>query len=386
MASGGWVMTVEQDLRLRVIGDFREGKTSREEAATLLGVNWRTVTRWAKRVRTHGPGGILHGNHAKTPPNKASESERQAALALYQERYFDFNMLHAHEKLVTLHGLTVSYSTWRTWCRQAGLGKKRRRRASKARLARERLANRGLLLQMDGSDHAWNGSSKWTLIGAIDDATSELPGIGFFDSECTWSCLAVLRRIVEGAGIPVALYVDQANWYGGLRAESRTQFSRACAELGIKLIAALSPQAKGRIERTWRTFQDRLIPELRLAGIRTMTEANQYLADVFLPAYWQPRNTVEPREEESRYRRPPGNDALEQIFCLKHERTVTRGQTIHFDNVVYRLKTPFVGSISGQRVTIHEYKDGTWAVYLGAVKLEARRHLTPERRKWQRAS
>jgi hypothetical protein len=247
------------------------------------------------------------------------------------------------------------------------------------------MAHRGLLLQMDGSEHAWNGTAKWTLVGAIDDATSEIPGLGFFDKESTWSCLAVVRRIVETVGVPAALYVDQANWYGGLRAEAQTQFARACKELGISLIAALSPEAKGRIERTWRTFQDRLIPELRLAEIKSMKAANQYLDEVFLPSYWNERNTVLPREPESRYRQAPSRAALDEIFCLKHERTVAKGHTINFRNVVYRLKPPFGGSISRQRVTIHEYEDGRWKVFLGALELKASRHLTPEKRQWQRA-
>lgn len=384
--SGGWVMSARDDLRLKIIGDFREGKVTKKEASEVLGVSPRTISRWTAKIRGNGPVGILHGNRGKAPANRSLEEERARILELVRVRYFDFNMTHCHEYLVRDHGLKVSYTTFRMWCRAANIGKRRRRRASKARVSRERMANRGLLLQMDGSEHAWNGDDKWTLVGAIDDASSEIAGIGFFKKENTFSCLAVLRSIVETVGIPVALYVDQANWYGGIKAECRTQFSRACNELGIALIAARSPQAKGRIERTWHTFQDRLIPELRLNAIDRMEDANRYLHEKFLPDYWQSRNTVEPREAESRYRKVDPSLSLNEVFCLKYDRKVDKGHTINWCNVVYRLSRPFKGSISGKHVTIHEYENGRWRVFYGPMELEATRHLTPERRRWQRAS
>lgn len=383
---GGWTMSAKEELRLKVMAEFQGGKLSRDDAAILLGVNWRTVTRWAGQLRRHGPRGIRHGNRDRRPHNASALSWREEALGLYRDRYFDFNMSHCYELLVRDHGLKVSLSTFKAWCRKANIGRRKRRRPSKQRIARERMAMRGLMLQMDGSNHAWNGRDQWALVGAIDDASSELPSIQFFPRENTFSCMAVLRRVIEKHGIPCALYVDQARWFGGLKAEEKTQFARACQELGITLIAALSPQAKGRIERVWRTFQDRLIPELRVAGIQSMEDANRYLEESFLPQYWQERCTVKPRSDETRYRPLDKRINLDEIFCLKHERKVAPDHTINFNGVIYKLKPSFVGSISGKHVTIHQYPNGSWRVYFGPLEVDARRHLTRGRRHWYRAS
>lgn len=379
-------MSAKEELRLKVLGDYRAGKISRSEAALLLGVNWRTVSRWTAKLRTHGPKGVFHGNKGKCPGNKSSMAERSKILQLVESEYYDFNMTHCHEILVRDHELSVGYTTFRNWCREANIGKRKRRRPSKKRMARERMAMRGLMLQMDGSDHEWIKGQRWSLVGGIDDASSELPGINFYQRENTWSCMDVLRRVIDSEGIPVSAYVDQARWFGGLKAAERTQFARACDELGITLLPALSPQAKGRIERLWRTFQDRLIPELRRANVKTIEEANRYLHEVFLPKYWHALKTVAPRSDESQYRKKDRRLDLDQILCKKHARNITRDHTIHYGNVQYRLETPFQGSIAGKQAMVHEYENGTWAVYYGTTKLRVKRRLTRGLRHWRNVS
>jgi hypothetical protein len=283
-------------------------------------------------------------------------------------RYFDFNLRHAFERLKEDHGLQTSYDTFWRWCTQHGVGKRKKRRPSKARIARERMASRGMMLQMDGSHHDWNGRDRWCLIGAIDDASSEVPACRFFEAEDTFSTMAVLEEIVKEHGIPISLYVDRGKAFGGIKDEEENQFRRACEELGITVIQALSPQAKGRIERMWRTFQDRLIPELRLRGIHTMRAANEYLEKEFLPLYWNRRNTVEPRASESRYRPLDKSLNLKTILCKKYRRRIRTGQLFDFRGTTYQLKSPVTGSIAGEDIIIREYPEKTWRVYFRGLE------------------
>lgn len=364
MVQGGrFVMSAKDEQRLQVIGDFREGNISRSRAAELCQVSIRTISRLTRKVRVSGPSAVKHGNRGKTPANKSSLAVEMEAVALVKSTYFDFNMHHAWEILKEKHGLTVSYDTFWRWCNKHKVGRRKKRRPSKARVARERMASRGMMLQMDGSFHAWNGREKWCLIGAIDDASSEVPACRFFESEDTFSTMSVLDEVITKNGIPFSVYVDRGKAFGGIRDEEQNQFRRACEELGITIINALSPQAKGRVERMWKTFQDRLIPELRLNGITTMKSANEYLVTQFLPNYWNVRNTVTPREGESRYQKVDKHLDLRSILCKKFHRRIRTNQTFDFRGTTYRLKSPVPGSIAGEEVIIREYPDGHWRAY-----------------------
>lgn len=369
MVQGGrFVMSARDDQRLQIIGDFREGRISRTRAAELCQVSPRTISRLTRKIRRDGPSAVMHGNKGRSPVNKSSYLDEKAAVALVKSTYFDFNLRHAWELLKEKHGLGVSYDTLWRWCASHNVGRRKKRRPSKARIARERMASRGMMLQMDGSHHAWNGQEKWCLIGAIDDASSEIPACRFFDSEDTFSALAVIEEIIKKHGIPCSVYVDRGKAFGGIRDEEENQFRRACEELGITVINALSPQAKGRVERMWRTFQDRLIPEMRLNKIHTMKAANEYLESQFIPKYWNVRNSVSPREEESRYRKTDQNLDLGSILCKKYRRRMRSNQTFDFRGTTYRLKSPVPGSIAGEDITIREYPDGSWRVYFRGLE------------------
>lgn len=356
--------------RWRIVEDYRGGRVSRKEAATLLNVSEKTIQRLSKRIREKGLSGLVHKNRAKTPHNASDEALRARCLELAATVYYDFNCTHTLEMLRSRHNIDVSYSVFRRWCVAAGIGKRKRRRPSKARVYRERMGNEGLLLQMDGSHHKWNGSDEWVLIAMIDDATSDIPYAGMFRSEDTINCMAVLRRVIEMKGLPEALYVDRAGWFGGMKRQYFSQFVRACEELDIRVIYANSPQAKGRIERTWRTFQDRLIPELRLHEIKALKDANEYIEKNFIPNYWEKRNTVVPRNDESRYRKLKPHENLDNIFCMKHQRKVRNDQTIFYNNVLYKITGGIVGSLRGKEITLVESSKGPLLAFYGHIQLE----------------
>ncbi len=232
------------------------------------------------------------------------------------------------------------------------------------------MQSEGLLLQMDGSPHRYNGQDEWCLIAAIDDATSDIPYGEFFLSEDTINCMRVLQRIIEIKGIPYAIYVDGAGCLGGGKRMHFTQFKRAAAELGIRIIVATSPEAKGRIERAWDTIQDRLIPEMRLRKIHRMPAANDYLQNQFLPNYWKPKNTVPAKNAETRYTPLHAKIDLHEVLCLKEYRTVKRNHTLSWNGIVYELRSPLKHSIYRQKIEFRTYQDLTWRAFFASKPID----------------
>lgn len=368
--TGDITMNKTEQLTYRIIEDFRLGKITRKEAALILNVSEKTIQRRAKSVREKGLRGIKHGNSGKIPHNKIKEEIKAEVVRTVKEKYYDFNLYHALEKLSADGETSVSYGTFYKWCIGSGLGKsKKRRRPNTARVARERMANEGLMLQMDGSHHAWNGKDMWCLIACIDDATSNIPYGKFFKSETTVACLQVIKEIILVKGIPDVIYTDNAGWTGKGKRENFSQVKRACEELGIRIITTSSPQSKGRIERAWKTFQDRLIPEMRLGEVKTMTHANQYLQQVFLPEYWNKRNTVEPINSTTRYKLVPDHIDLENIFCQKFDRTVASDGVFSYCGRRYRIMDRKYGSLKGKTITLHKHENKPIEAYWGHIKL-----------------
>lgn len=375
----GVFMGKNEQFRYQTVMDFLNGKINRQQAAELLAIRERSVSRIARRIERKGILGVCHGNRGSTAPNRSPEAFQQMVMDLMEKRYFDCNIVHARELLEQEQGVEVKYATLRRWCHERNLVKRKKRRRAKARYKRVRMPNEGLLLQFDGSPHRFNGKDEWCLIGAIDDATSDIPYAEFFHSEDTISCMRVMQRIVELKGIPQALYVDCAGWFGGGKRQHFSQFKRACEELNISVIFASSPEAKGRIERTWDTIQDRLIPEMRLRNIHRMPAANDYLQSQFLPNYWKQRNTVAPQSLESRYRPLPAHVDLRQIFCLKEYRSVKRDHTLSWGNVIYQLQSPLKYSIRGQKVEIRTYQDLSWQAFFAGKPIELNPVSAPQR-------
>ena len=363
-------MSKQGQLAYRVVSEFLQGKLYRKEAAEILAVRERTITRIARRIEAKGLFATVHGNRGKAPWNKRSEENKRTVMQLVEREYFDFNMTHCLEKLRDNHALEIKYETFRRWCHEKKLVKRLKRRRAVARYRRVRMQSEGMLLQMDGSPHRYNGKDEWCLIAAIDDATSDIPYAEFFLSEDTINCMTVLQRIIEKKGTPYAIYVDEAGCFGGGKRAHFNQFKRACEELDIKIIYATSPEAKGRIERAWDTIQDRIIPEMRLRKIHRMPAANDYLQNQFLPNYWEIENTVSAKSKESRYTALHSAVKLKEILCLKEYRTVQRDHTLSWHGVEYSLQSPLKYSIYRQKIEIRTYQDLTWEAFFAGKPIE----------------
>jgi transposase len=368
----GIFMSKKGQLEYQVVLEFIEGRINRRAAAELLQVRERTISRLARRIEQKGLLGVIHANRGRSPSNKKQESLKNIVMQLVEEKYFDFNMTHCLEVLKQNHHLEIKYDTFRRWCHEKHLVKRKKARRSTVRRKRIRMANEGLLLQMDGSHHRFNGKDEWCLIAAIDDASSDIPYAELFLSEDTLNCMIVLQRIIEKKGIPYALYVDKAGCLGGGKRTDFNQFKRACEELDIQVIFASSAEAKGRIERAWDTFQDRLIPEMRIRNIHRMPAANHYLQEQFLPNYWKQRNTVIPKSPESRYRPLSPAHNLREIFCLKEFRTVKRDHTLSWRGLIYHVDSPLKYSIYKQHIEIRTYQDLTWQAFFAGKPIALR--------------
>lgn len=377
---GEIALSKKEQFELNILAKFRNGDITRAQAAELLGLSERQVTRKSSQVAKEGVRGVLHGNSGKPPENKTSLEIKARFLDLYKNTYSNFNMTHALEMIKSKHNLEIPYSIFQRWCDEAKIQKFRYRKA-KPRVFRERFAAEGIMLQMDGSPHKWNGRVDWCLISMIDDATSEVPHAEFFPAEDTLSCLQVLRRVIEKKGIPISIYVDRAGVYGGTAKRfDFAQFGRACKELGIEVIFANSPQGKGRVERGFRTYQDRLLAELHHYEHFTIPAANAYLQEHFLPNYWNERLTVEPRSPKSHYRPLPSETNLDEIFCMIETRIVKADHTISIGNEAYQITPPSTFSIANRTVEIRTYIDKPWKIYFNNTSCEFKKLNIPPRK------
>jgi hypothetical protein len=315
----------------------------------------------------------VHGNRGRAPWNKSDEALWKSVLRLVRHRYTDVNDQHLCELLEREHAIHVHPEALRRRLRAAGIAPKRSRRPRKFRQRRERRPAAGMLLQVDASRHDWlqGRGPHLTLVGAKDDASGEV-WARFGEAETCWAYLSLMRAVCLSAGVPLALYSDRHTIFHSPReptvieqlANHRplTQFGRAMEELGVSIIKAYSPQAKGRIERQWGVFQDRLVVELRLAGARTLEEANRVLAG-FLPGYNR-RFRVEPREQTAVWRKPLPARQLDRILCLKEWRVVGRDHVVSFDGLALQLTSGRkYFSLARQRVEVLQLRDGSVEVH-----------------------
>lgn len=369
-------LSKKEQSRLIVLNWVEVGRIIVREAAEVLGLSLRHVRRILAAYRRQGAAALAHGNRGRKPHNALDDELKKRVLELAQSTYAGCNTQHFTELLAEREGIAVSRSAVRLILLRAGLRSPRKRRPPKHRSRRERYPREGMLLQIDGSRDDWlEGRGPYlSLIGAIDDATGKVPFALFRDEEDAQGYTLLLRRIVEDQGIPEALYHDGHGIFERSRKEPETleeqlagrrkptQFGRMMEELAIISITSLSPQAKGRIERLWGTFQDRLKSELRIAGAKTAEEANRVLWD-FLPRFNR-RFAVPARESGLAYRQVPDGFEPDEVFCFKYQRSVGKDNVVRFGK--HRLQImPTNGRLSyiKANVEVHERMDGSLAVY-----------------------
>lgn len=371
----GLTLSQKEIGRLMVLNRVLEGMLRVEEASELLGVSERHAWRLVAAYRKEGVAALVHGNRGRKPPHAIPEGVRSRVRELAQGPYAGVNHSHLTELLEEREGLRVSRSTLRRILMQAGMKSPRRRRPPQHRFRRERYPQEGMLLQIDGSCHDWieGRGPYFALVAAIDDATGTVPYALFREQEDAHGYFLLLREIIRGKGIPLALYSDRHGIFQRSPKEKETveeelcgqrqptQFGRALGELGIEAIFALSPQAKGRVERLFGTLQDRLVSELRLAGASTVEEANQVLA-LFLPRF-NAHFGVPAAQEGTAYREIGPALCLDGVLCFKYQRTVARDNTIRFYGRTLQL-LPGLDRLSytQARVEVQERLDGSLVV------------------------
>lgn len=369
-------MTLKEQQRALVLAGVLDRRYTPGEAASVLKLSLRQIRRLKRAFVRDGPRTLVHGNRGRCPVHALAAAVKEQILELAQGRYAGCNDQHLTELLAEHEGIVLHRSSVRRVLRGAGVRSPQRRRAPKHRARRERMPQAGMLLQVDGSRHRWLGPERpWlTLIAGIDDATGDIPWAVFREQEDAAGYLLLLRQVVRRRGVPLALYSDRHTIFQ-YRADEpqspeevlaggrpRTQVGRALADLHITWIGARSPQAKGRIERLWRTLQDRWVQELRLRGVATLEEANQAL-----PALLTQHNTRfrQPAATPgSAYRRPPHGVASHDIFCFKYWRTVSNDNIVTVDGRAIAIPPgPRRRSYAKARVEIREHLDGSASVH-----------------------
>lgn len=366
--------SVLQEVRRMRFEELYERRHRREitmaEAAEMLGITERTFRRWSARYDTEGAEGVQDRRLGRASARAVPVDEAQRMVTLYESRYTGWTVKHFHERWQQEHGGTRSY-TWTKKTLQAAGHVARAPRRGAHRKKRPRKPLPGMMLHQDGSTHEWVPGCQWDLIVTLEDATSEIYSAFFVEEEGTMSSFQGLRDVIETKGLFSSLYTDRGShyWYteeaGGKVDKSRlTQVHRALQQLGITLIPAYSPEARGRSERVFRTLQDRLPKELALAGITEMAAATRYLAERFLPAYNQ-RFAV-PASEAGTAFVPWIGTNLAEILCVQEERVVAKDNTVRYQGLSLQLPQD-THRFHYVKVTVrvHEYPDGTLAVFHG---------------------
>lgn len=365
---------VLQEIRRMRFGELYErqqaGRLTQEEMAEVLNVDVRTVRRWMRRFEEDGLEGLIDKRIGQVSARRAPVDLVLKVQELYRSRYHGFSAKHFHEKLTEAHRIRRSYTWTKRALQEAGLvAKAKRRGAHRKRRARRPLV--GMMLHQDGSRHEWVPACQWDLIVTMDDADNTIYSAFFVEEEGTMSSFLGVREVIEAHGLFGSLYVDRGSHYfhtpkagGKVDKAHPTQFGRAMRQLGIELIPAYSPEARGRSERLFRTLQDRLPKELALAGIATMAAANRFLKRTYLPSHNR-RFRVAPAEPGAAFVSWIGGP-LADVLCVQEERTVGADNTVRYGSRILQIpadahRCHYVRAT----VRVHEYPDGTLAIFHG---------------------
>jgi transposase len=345
------------------------------QAAEIIGISDRQMRRWRERYEEFGYDGLFDRRRGKPSPKRVPVKTVEQVLELYREKYFDFNVQHFYEKLHSEHGVVLSY----TWVKQALQGAGLVARGRKRGVHRKRRPRRplpGMLLHIDGSQHRWFQDERWyDLIVILDDATNEIYYAQLVEEESTLTVMAGLQEVIQHKGLFCALYSDRGSHFwrtakAGAKVESQqlTQVGRALRDLGIQMIPAYSPQARGRSERNFGTWQGRLPQELRLRGIRTVEEANRFLSQDYM-AEFNRRFQVAAEQRGSAFVAAARKN-LDLVFSLQYQRTVNRDNTVSFQNLVLQIqRVPWRATLAGCTVMVHQHLDGTISLTHGPHRL-----------------
>jgi len=351
--------------RKRLLDRVLDRVLRQKDVAEELRVSERHVRRLVRRYREHGTPGLVSHRRGKPSNRKIADEIKQRAINLVRDRYHDFRPTLANEKLMEIYKIKLSVETLRQWMIEAKIWHGKTRRKAKPHQMRERRPRLGELIQIDGSPHDWfeGRAPSCSLILFIDDATSKSMYALFVPAETTEAYMAVLRHYIEKFGRPVALYADKhgifhINVKDKLEEEELTQIGRIAKTLDIELIPANSPQAKGRVERAFQTFQDRLVREMRLAGISSIEKGNTFLAK-YLPDHNR-RFSKLPRQKENAHRPVlHSQQNLDLIFSIHHQRVLSKNLSLQFKKVIYNIQVEGIGyALRGARVTVCENLQG----------------------------
>jgi transposase-like protein len=359
-------MSQKEVNRLHVIHQAIEKAITQSRAAAMLGLTDRQVRRIVRSVTLEGDAGISHKSRGKNAHNRIADKIKDKAVTLCRDRYKEFGPTHASEKLLTVHKINVSDETLRGWFQEEHIPYKSRKKRPH-RQWRERKAHRGEMVQMDGSHHDWfEGRGPWcVLMGYVDDATGTVYA-RLYEYEGTLPAMDGFKRYIRLYGLPQNVYLDRHSTYKVTTRQTieeelndiqpMSHFEKSLAELDVKVIHAYSPQAKGRVERLFGTFQDRVVKEMRLAGVTNITEGNAFL-DGYLPEY--NRKYAKEAAEKADFHRPIANKrALDTILSIKTARSLRNDFTIAHNKKLYQIKS----NIRAKKVTVEERTDGTMRI------------------------
>lgn len=378
---GKITVSAKEFQRIRVFREVAEKRMTLVAAAALIGLSCRQAKRLKTRFATDDVKGLIHRNRGRTPPNALEESIRTRVIELYVQRYADTNDTHFTELLREREAVVLGRETVRKILREAGHPPKRRRRPPKHHSRRQRKERTGQLVQWDGSPHPWFGYDHppCCLLAAVDDATTTLLAALFILAESSEGYLRLLERILSRHGIPMAFYHDRHSclvrvdnrWSLQEQMQGRqfpTHVGRVLEELGIESIAATSPQAKGRIERTFGTLQDRLLPELRIAEIRDIPAANAWLESFFIPRY-NARFALAPPKSDSAFVRISPKE-IHQHVCFAYEAVVGNDNAVRLGGIAIDIPPgPARRSYAKAHVLVRQHLDGSWTVWLGSLQI-----------------
>jgi transposase len=383
-------MTQRQWQRLELVKRIEQGKLTITQCAKSLGLSKRQVKRLRKKIRLEGDKGVLHGNTGRAPKHKTPSALCKRVLSLRRNKYDGFNDVHFAEKLAEAEGIELSGETIRRILRAAGIGSPRKRRQPRHRRRRDRQPRAGEMILWDGSRHDWleGRGPQLCLVGAIDDATGEvLPGAHFVEQECTLSYLRVLRAVVREKGVPLTAYMDRhgtlkrndANWTMDEQLAGRqepTQVGRALNDFGIGAIFALSPQAKGRVERLWGTLQDRLVSELRLANASNADDAHRVLKK-YLPEH-NARFAIAPQAADAAWRSAPSAKSIDDVCSIQCYRLVANNNTVRVDGRIIDIpKHPSRATFAKCEVLVCHHLNGRYRIFFKSEHIASDRGEPP---------